>query len=291
MSQLMYSELCHLPDALATLGSLRTQYREVPLPTGRVVRGREFDGCSVPERLRPFVGDKDKPYGFDFEHACWMHDFAYELIRRGGVPKDAEHIADYVFRDTLRHICATSYHGNSVCTTAAEAYGRVVLEHDVFVALFAENPPGTFDHLPVGTAGQIRSLNAPTPYLAPGSTDSTLSSAGAAAAAGGKFRVVPGLAAQGVSLQSEKYPDRYLRRQGTAVTLQSPDGTAAFKDDATFLVTRGLGGRPDLFSLRAKNSADRYVRHYDGRFEVSSSSTRPGTSFPNDASFMLERRG
>lgn len=280
IAQIFYSELCHIPD------DLKIDYVAQKLPTGRVVRGREHDGCSV-----PVVGSSwaDKPGGFDFRSACDMHDYGYELIRRGLLPKEAERIVDRVFKDTLTYICGAAYRNNSECLRWASLYGDTLLTFNYFNSAVAT--PDMNLRLPVGFAGLIRSHNYPNLYIKPSATGSTLAPATDAVAAGGKFRIVPGLSGTGISLQSTKYPDRYLRHQNYTVKLQRYDGSALFRDDATFTAPRSaaMGNRPDLFSIASRAYPDRYLRHFNGQIEVSSSKYRPGTPFASDASWMLER--
>ena len=280
IAQIFYSELCHISDDI-TIDHVAQR-----LPTGRVVRGREHDGCTV-----PVVGSSwaDKPGGFDFRSACDMHDYGYELIRRGLLPKEVERIVDHVFKDTLTHICGDAYRNNSECLRWANLYGDAVLAFNYFNSTAAT--PDMNLRLPIGFAGLIRSHNYPNLYIKPSATASTLSPAADAVAAGGKFRVVPGLSGTGISLQSAKYPDRYLRHQNYTVKLQRYDGSALFRDDATFAAPRtaAKGNRPDLFSIASRVYPDRYLRHFNGQIEVSSSKYRPGITFNSDASWMLER--
>lgn len=274
----LYLGHCHLPVEWQRAGDLKTDYREVTLPNGVRVRGREFDGCSDP--------GVDKPLGFDFRHACWMHDFGYELIRRGVLPRQAEHNVDRVFGAALLSICRDTYRGNRLCVGVATDYRTAVLKFDSFVGRFEDSPPDWRTVLPVGARGLLQSVNYPTHFVAPAATGSRLASASAAVAAGGKLRVVKGLAGSGVSFESVKYPGRFLRHQNYVWKLQPKQNSALFRADATFRAEHGRNGRPDLTSLKSYNFGDRYVRHYRGRVEVSSSTFRRGTPFVHDASFV-----
>lgn len=278
VTHILYTGICALPAKYKKVGHLDTQYRQANLPTGRTVRGRDHDGCSA---------SPDKPFGkYDFKVACWMHDLGYEWIRYGVLPRESEPIVDRVFLDTLRHICISSYGNSKLCRSTAEAYGRAVAAKRDFPSDRATSFGAI---LPVGQVGMLRSQNYPDGYLAPRASGSTLSPMSTTYTQGGKFRVVKGLAGSGISFQSVKYPNQYLRHQNYTLKLQTRQKTALFNADATFIAERPRGQRPDLVRLKSKNYPDRYVRHYEGKFEVSSKTFRPGTPYDKDRSFSFVR--
>ncbi|WP_459644709.1 AbfB domain-containing protein [Kineococcus sp. NUM-3379] len=117
------------------------------------------------------------------------------------------------------------------------------------------------------------------------------------------FRVVPGLAGTGVSLESLFYPGYYLRHSNGAVLLQQFDAAPfnrrfedlLFRADATFL-SAGLGqdrdGTPILqnsFRLASWNFPSHHVRHYRGVVELGTPTTRRGTPFGADSKFVKVR--
>ncbi|MFC4099082.1 glycoside hydrolase family 43 protein [Paenibacillus xanthanilyticus] len=89
-----------------------------------------------------------------------------------------------------------------------------------------------------------------------------------------RFRIVPGLAASsGVSFESVNYPGYYLRHKNYALVLEKDDGTATFKNDATFVRTAGLAASTGWSSYRSYNYADRYIRHYNNALRIDPIST------------------
>ncbi|TYP74513.1 glycoside hydrolase family 43 protein [Paenibacillus methanolicus] len=84
-----------------------------------------------------------------------------------------------------------------------------------------------------------------------------------------RFRIVPGLAAaSGVSFESVNFPGYYLRHKNYALVLEKDDGTATFKNDATFVKTAGLAASSGWSSYRSYNFTDRYIRHYNNALRI-----------------------
>ena len=77
-----------------------------------------------------------------------------------------------------------------------------------------------------------------------------------------EWKMVHGLAGIGVSFQSVNFPNRYLRHQDNAILLAENNGSALFKEDATFFLREGLDN-PDKFSFESYNFPGNYIRHRD----------------------------
>jgi hypothetical protein len=297
VSQILFRGSCYMPAAYRTGGPLATQFRNTTLPNGKEVRGRESDGCSVPGHPEW----QDKPWGYDFTHVCWMHDYGYELIRQGILSQQAEPIIDEIFWKTLLYVCnnVPAYHDSAwdrfKCPSIAKSYGYFIRWRAEWTSTA---PAGMQTQLPTGTRCLLESRNYPNLFLRPNATASTLSPAADAIAAGGDLRVVSGLAGQGISFESVKYPGRYLRHQNYTLKLHTNDGTDVFRRDATFKprlrgdfnIPSPLSPRADNVSLESYNMANGYIRHYSGLFEVNTSSFHPNvTTFNKDATFRCVR--
>jgi len=74
------------------------------------------------------------------------------------------------------------------------------------------------------------------------------------------WKMVPGLAGAGVSFQSLKFPDQYLRHANGELVLAVNDGTQLFKEDASFYQRPGLANA-SLVSFESYNFQGRYIRH------------------------------
>ncbi|TRX21666.1 T9SS type A sorting domain-containing protein [Flavobacterium franklandianum] len=74
------------------------------------------------------------------------------------------------------------------------------------------------------------------------------------------WKVVPGLAGVGISLQSLNSPDKYLRHSNAQMMLQSNDGSQVFKEDATFYLRSGLSNSSRV-SFESFNFPGRFIRH------------------------------
>ena len=74
------------------------------------------------------------------------------------------------------------------------------------------------------------------------------------------WKMVPGLAGQGVSFQSRQSPNSYLRHRDGRMFLDANDGKPLFAEDATFIVRPGLADNTQV-SFQSLNFPDRYIRH------------------------------
>jgi beta-glucanase (GH16 family) len=95
------------------------------------------------------------------------------------------------------------------------------------------------------------------------------------------WNMVPGLAGQGVSFQSQNFPDRYLRHRGGEVWLDVSDGSPIFREDATFLTVAGLANGAAT-SFQSFNYRDRYLRHRNSLLYVEAV---PSAGDRSDATF------
>ncbi|MDC0712210.1 AbfB domain-containing protein [Stigmatella sp. ncwal1] len=96
------------------------------------------------------------------------------------------------------------------------------------------------------------------------------------------FRVVTGLADSGCySLQSQNYPDKYLRHASSRIRIDSRDGTRAFDEAATWCTRPGLSGQG--VSLESYNFPGRYMRHANSEVWLA----QRGGSLPSDAEYSF----
>lgn len=101
------------------------------------------------------------------------------------------------------------------------------------------------------------------------------------------WRMVAGLAdAAGVSFESVNYPGRFLRHYAYAIRLDTNDGTAAFRGDATFFRVAGLADAT-WSSFRSYNYPDRYLRHYDFALRIDPLSSTSPSGDRQDATFRI----
>jgi hypothetical protein len=98
------------------------------------------------------------------------------------------------------------------------------------------------------------------------------------------FRVVPGLAGVGVSLESVAQPGHYLRHQNSRLILSAWDGSDLFRADATFHARPGLAN-PRATSLESSNFPGHFLRHRNSEFWMDA--LDPGPLFAADATFEL----
>ena len=75
-----------------------------------------------------------------------------------------------------------------------------------------------------------------------------------------QWRIVPGLAGQGVSFESVAFPNHYLRHQNYEVWLAEEEQSQLFKEDATFFQRSGLADTNGV-SFESFNFPGRYIRH------------------------------
>ena len=83
------------------------------------------------------------------------------------------------------------------------------------------------------------------------------------------WKMVPGLAGQGVSFQSRNFPNRYLRHRGGQVWLDGFQDTNLFKNDATFVVRPGLSDASQT-SFESVNIPGAFIRHKNSLLFVES---------------------
>lgn len=115
-----------------------------------------------------------------------------------------------------------------------------------------------------------------------------------------QYLAVPGLAGEGVSFESRYYPKYYLRHAHGRVSLQyfnaypfnRRPADLLFRADATFRSTgqaQRSDGAPLLaqrFRLETWNFPGTYVRHYMGKVELGTGSSRRGTPFLADSTWI-----
>jgi hypothetical protein len=92
-----------------------------------------------------------------------------------------------------------------------------------------------------------------------------------------------------VSFESRNNPGDFLRHQNLALHVQTFDGTALNRSDATFCPTPGKDGKGNSF--HAVNEPTKYIRHYDGKLYIASDGgTHPWDStalWSDDTSFIV----
>jgi hypothetical protein len=64
-----------------------------------------------------------------------------------------------------------------------------------------------------------------------------------------------------VSFESVNYRGQYLRHQNYRIKLSDDDGSDLFRQDATFVVRRGLSGTPGTVSFESVNVPGHFIRH------------------------------
>jgi non-reducing end alpha-L-arabinofuranosidase len=92
-----------------------------------------------------------------------------------------------------------------------------------------------------------------------------------------------------VSFESRNNPGDFLRHQNLALHVQTFDGTALNRSDATFCPKPGKDGKGNSF--HAVNEPTKYIRHYDGKLYIASDGgTHPWDStalWSDDTSFIV----
>jgi hypothetical protein len=99
-----------------------------------------------------------------------------------------------------------------------------------------------------------------------------------------QFRVVAGLANSGsgyVSFESVNFPGYYLRHNNYVLRLEPNNGSATFREDATFRQVAGLAN-PSWSSFQSYNFPDRYLRHSNSVLRIDPISDDTGRA---DATF------
>ena len=92
-----------------------------------------------------------------------------------------------------------------------------------------------------------------------------------------------------VSFESRNYPGDFLRHYNFQVYRQPMDGTAIFRQDATFCPVTGLSGTGTSFA--SYNYPTRYLRHYNNTLYIASNGGShtfdSTTSFTDDVSWVV----
>ncbi|MDF2454754.1 MAG: Alpha-L-arabinofuranosidase precursor [Cytophagaceae bacterium] len=97
----------------------------------------------------------------------------------------------------------------------------------------------------------------------------------------GQWRMVPGLAGKGISFQSVNVPGNYLRYNKGEAWSQPHNGSATFREEATFYIRPGLADASKV-SFESYNHPGQYLRHRNYLLYIESVSA--GTGF-KDATF------
>ncbi|GAA2660733.1 hypothetical protein GCM10010307_78470 [Streptomyces vastus] len=101
-----------------------------------------------------------------------------------------------------------------------------------------------------------------------------------------QFRVVAGLSGSGtVSLESANFPGYYLRHKNYELWVEKNDGSATFRNDATFSRRAGLADSASGVSFESYNFPGRYIRHYENLMYIQPVST---TLDRQDATYYSE---
>lgn len=135
---------------------------------------------------------------------------------------------------------------------------------------------------------RFQSVNFPDRYVAhQGSQARILPPQSEAAEAGSRWRIVPGLAGRNtVSLEAVNTPGHYLRHGDFLLRLQRFDGTAQFRQDASFYRRPALtGDGSPAESLEAVNFPGHFVRHQG--FVLKLQRNDGSALFRADATFRL----
>jgi hypothetical protein len=107
------------------------------------------------------------------------------------------------------------------------------------------------------------------------------------------FRLLWGLADanNGVSLESVRYPDHYLRHHSGRIKADADDGSESFKTNATFRIEPGLAN-PVWSSFKSIDRTGSYICQREGRLYLDSMVGKTGASlvqFLRDATFLLRQ--
>ncbi|WNG30153.1 beta-galactosidase [Cystobacter fuscus] len=131
----------------------------------------------------------------------------------------------------------------------------------------ANVPGGSFQSIQVTTSGYTnRYLRH---YDSLGHTEVVDGNSNATLKQDATFKLVPGLAESSCySFESRNYPGSYLRHSNSRIRRDASDGTALFKQDATFCARPGLSGSG--VSFESYNFPGRYLRHYSAEAWIAS---------------------
>ncbi|AWN53307.1 AbfB domain-containing protein [Methylobacterium sp. 17Sr1-1] len=148
---------------------------------------------------------------------------------------------------------------------------------------------GTGTSVATGAAVSLQASNYTTSYLTNvGGTARLVVPANASDRQQATFRLVPGLAGQGVSFQASGNASQYLRHQNFQIFQQANDGGDVFKKGSTFLPRAGLAGTcgcntGTCTSYESVDWPGYYLRHQNFAFYIAKFDGGP--SFNQDASF------
>ncbi|MBN2484950.1 MAG: family 43 glycosylhydrolase [Bacteroidales bacterium] len=132
-----------------------------------------------------------------------------------------------------------------------------------------------------GNFVQLESFNFPSQYIrhanSRGRIDANVNPLGDC-----QFKIVPGLAnSAAVSLESANFPGYFLRHRNGEIWLDANNGSALFKNDATWYIRAGLANAA-ASSIESYNFPGRYIRHSNSLLYSESVSDALGRS---DATF------
>ena len=110
--------------------------------------------------------------------------------------------------------------------------------------------------------------------------------AGVAPLADSQFKLVTGLTGSGtVSLESTNFPGYYLRHRDNELWVERSDGSALFRNDASFVAARGARASSSAVSFESVNFPGRHIRVSNGLLYLQAVSDAQGRA---DATFVLE---
>ncbi|GLY06666.1 MULTISPECIES: AbfB domain-containing protein [Actinoplanes] len=101
------------------------------------------------------------------------------------------------------------------------------------------------------------------------------------------WTLVPGLAGTGIALRSKNFPSYFLRHHAGRLTMDQSDGSALFREDATFHLRPGNAAvGASWTSLESYNYPGHYVRHTG--FHLWLTADDGSTAFAEDSTWALE---
>ena len=97
------------------------------------------------------------------------------------------------------------------------------------------------------------------------------------------WKIVKGLCGHGISFQSKKHPNRYLKHAGRSVYVETYYNTESFKREACFLFRRGLASQYDVSFESVGNYRGYYLRQQNYMLSIGRDSG--DYQFRKDATF------
>jgi hypothetical protein len=135
----------------------------------------------------------------------------------------------------------------------------------------------------VGQVVSMQSLNYPDYYLTVSENHAYIMHIHGSSA---KWIIRKGLNGRGISLESVNKPGQFLRHQGYRLKLHKDDGTALFKDDASFEIRSSIAVRGSGYvSLESLNFPNFFIRHKN--YEAWIDPRIQQTLYEEDASFKI----